>query len=140
MHNGLVRFRMRRHHPITLSPTSFYTVPSSSIAFPKQNKHGRSLIQWIQCCIGIDQPSPPLLCRWAQIALSVYNLQSMVTNQRHFSGYVFDMVLYPLVTSNSFFSRCRCELRNRISGATGEVRRVHRGCEVCEGQCRRQTG
>ena len=31
----------------------------------------------------------------------------------------------PLVTSSSFFSRCRCKLRRRIFGTTGEVRQIH---------------
>ena len=68
----------------------------------------------------------PLLSRRPQIALSVYNLQSMSTIQRQFNGYVFNVTLCPLVTSSSFFSRCQCEQRNRIFGTTGKVRRVHR--------------
>ncbi|KIJ97136.1 hypothetical protein K443DRAFT_259359 [Laccaria amethystina LaAM-08-1] len=43
----------------------------------------------------------------------------MLTFQGRFNGYV---VLYPLVTSSSFFSRCRCDLKNRVFGTTGRGR------------------
>ena len=94
-HDGLLRFHVRQHSPITPSSTDLGTLLSSSTASSKENRYERSLIQPIHCRIGLAQPSPTLLPRRPQIALSVYNFQSMLTTQRQFNGYVFNIVFYP---------------------------------------------
>ena len=92
--DDLVRFRKRQHHPIIPSSTSLCTLLSPSIAFSKEKRHRRSLIQSIHC-VASDSTNlrPPLLSRWGQIAFSVCNLQSTLTTQRQFNGYAFNVVL-----------------------------------------------
>ena len=116
---------MRRHSPITPSSTDLGTLLSSSTASSKENRHGRFPIQSIHCRIGLDQPLPTLLPRRLQIALTVYNFQSMLTAQRQFNGYVFSVFFYP---SGHF--ELLLQMPVRVEESNLQCHRVSKWCAV----------
>ena len=67
--------------------------------------------------------------------------KAVLTIWSQFSEYDFDVVLTAQqCTSSSFFSRCRCERRNRIFRTRRKVVRVHRDPGIRERQHRREIG
>jgi len=130
LHGDLLSFRLRHYFPIRNS-----TLFSSSLVFPKENKHGRSLMQSIHCVTSesANLRPPSSLSTAPNCPFCVQPPEHVDDPAPAFNGYVYNVVLYP---SGQFelLSGYRCKLRRRIFNSTREMRRVHRESEGCEWQ------
>ena len=121
-HNGLLRFLMRHHYPIR--PSLINVHPPSSPQSRPQQRTSTGAPSSSRCTVASDSTSVPpssSLSR-TQIAHSVYNLQSMLTTQHQFNGYVFNVVRFP---------SCYFKLLFEIPMRAEELNlRYHRGGEA----------
>ena len=113
MSDDLVRFRKRQHHPIIPSSTSLCTLLSPSIAFSKEKRHRRSLIQSIHC-VASDSTNlrPNTSLSMGPNRLLCVQPPEHVDDPAPVQWLCIQRCPTRLITSSSFFSKCRCELRN----------------------------